>query len=148
MIVPVDISDIEENSVHIQLTTGYQFWEIDYIYSDFSENVPINISYIDPVSAVDQMDRELRDVIVCDDDKYVIQPTTDDELHLLFEELSPIKGTQNSYFLYAKGYYNHIRDFSMVPNPTAVPKNYTEPEFLMEFSRLKYRLLLDNTMVQ
>ncbi len=148
LVVPINLKGITSDQVEVRISTGFRFWEIDQVYGDFTENIPVKMQVMDPISAVDQHGNDQRYALSLDDEQYLVQPTTKDELDLYFNACHPDKGTSNHYFLFSKGYYNHIRNFQNLPEVSNIPANYQDPLFLMKFSRDKYQKIQQEVAIE
>ena len=120
MVIPVDLSNVKSNSVKIKLETGYKFWDLDYVAMDFTENIDVNYSKLQLISAIDENGRDVKTLISKDDKQYLIQPNIGNEV--VFQYASPANTTletQNleiSVFLHTKGYYERIRKYENNPD--------------------------------
>src|SRR5690606_7371604 len=101
----------------IKLSAGFMFWEIDYVAIDFSNEHAYSVQNLTPVSATDEMKRNVLSQLEKEDDVYLEQPDIGNAATLVYKT-NPIsdQSKTNTYILHAKGYYEHIRDFKNTPD--------------------------------
>jgi hypothetical protein len=138
-IVPVDLHGAHSGKVTFRFSTGYQFWEIDDVFADFSENEALQVSILSPVEASDDHGNDLSAAIELDDDQYVIQEEMGNALQLTFD-VSDGVAQHPAYFLYIKGYYNHKWERNQLPNYFELWK-FRDPLYYSEFSRKRFTSL-------
>src|SRR5690606_8922846 len=117
MVVPVNFLDKGETITEIKLSAGFMFWEIDYVAIDFSNEHAYSVQNLTPVSATDEMKRNVLSQLEKEDDVYLEQPDIGNAATLVYKT-NPIsdQSKTNTYILHAKGYYEHIRDFKNTPD--------------------------------
>ena len=91
------------------------FWEIDRAAIDFSNDELLVIEKRKPISATDETGKNVIGLIMNEDGQYLEQPYIGNCATLVYDNRIENNLLQ-SYFLHAKGYYEHIRKFSNPPD--------------------------------
>ena len=116
MVVPFDITP-GCSHVSVRLSSGFMFWEIDRAAIDFSDDEALVIEKRKPLSATDEGGKNVLPLITKEDGHYLEQPFIGNCATLVYPGNSSVDNTiLHSYFLHAKGYYEHIRKFSNPPD--------------------------------
>ncbi|MDP4264728.1 MAG: hypothetical protein Q8941_19530 [Bacteroidota bacterium] len=126
MVVPVDLSGINEPYTEIRLSSGFMFWEIDYAAMDYSPDKNIVVETVSPSIATDESGKNVADVLAKADGIYLEQPVPGNVATLQYQ-FKPANdpGKSYSYILHTRGYYIHVRDF----------KNPPDVKFLNQFKK-------------
>ncbi|MBT8258402.1 MAG: hypothetical protein KJO49_08025 [Bacteroidia bacterium] len=140
--IPIDLGDCPPGPVQVKLETGFMFWEVDYMGIDFSENLPVDIHYIQPSYAVDETGKNVTKLLKGQDRLYLTQPEIGNSVDVTFDlgDLN-ISGI-GSVFLKNRGYYTYIRNYTNEPEFDKL-KVFRDDESFTEFSRLEYQNLVD-----
>ncbi len=140
--VPIDISNVLGNEVVIKLETGFMFWEVDYVGIDFTENVALDIKYINPYEALDGNGKNVTQQLSVADQSYFVQPNVGDEVEITFKTSEYNKDLKRTVFLKNRGYYNYIRDYKGAPEFQKL-KLFREAGAFTDFSKYEYKALMD-----
>ncbi|MEH6535232.1 MAG: hypothetical protein V7719_02480 [Psychroserpens sp.] len=116
LVVPIHLDSTTEEILQIKLETGFMFWEVDYVGVDFSENLNLSLTYINPVSALDQNENDVTHLLNNRDEKYFVQPNIGDEVTVSFPSTPSIDDLETTVFLKNRGYYNYLRDYKGIPD--------------------------------
>jgi predicted HicB family RNase H-like nuclease len=117
MVVSVDLTQIKKEILDVRISSGFMFWEIDYVAMDFSENEKILVQTLSPLKAVDELGRNVLPQLQKEDGKYLVQPDIGNVTTIVYKPKDEeISETTNSYVLKTKGYYEHIRNFTTKPD--------------------------------
>jgi len=111
-VIPLDLANVTGNSVNLQLSTGFMFWDIDYAAIDFSDGADYQVSSLKPLMATDETGKDVTQLITAADGRYMEQPVPGNAavIEYKFKPQADIHKTR-TYFLHAKGYYEHVRDY-------------------------------------
>lgn len=136
--VPIQLDLDESSTLQIKLETGFMFWEVDYVGVDFTKNVDLDFTYIDPISAFDQYHNNVTHLLNKQDGDYFIQPHIGDEVIVNF----PVNSSDDSLnkttiFLKNRGYYNYIRDYKGIPDKEKL-ETFKEDGAFTRFSETSY----------
>jgi hypothetical protein len=139
MIMPVDLSKAQKNrtgagnQVKIKIETGYMFWELDYAAMDFTRDLPVSLTAINPSSAINETGKKVESLLAADDEKYYEQKEIGNEVVLGFPAPGDPQVGNTTIFLHSKGYYVHVRHFQNRPD-IAELKTFRIPGRLSRFS--------------
>jgi hypothetical protein len=136
MVLPIDLSKHSESQVEIKLSTGFHFWDVNYAAMDFSDPVHFQFETIQPTE-IESAQKINSEALAFDDDKYLEQKKTGDQVDLHFKTIDVPIGMTQSVFLHCKGYYEHVRHFRGKPDIAELEK-FKEPGHFSAFSRLEY----------
>ncbi|MCR8668315.1 hypothetical protein NO995_11530 [Aestuariibaculum sp. M13] len=138
LVVPIQCNNISGDKLQVKFETGFNFWEVDYVAVDFTDNLSLNQEYIKPSLALDQLGKNVTKLLVDKDEIYLKQPNIGDEVEVYFpvnkvveEELT------QTFFLKNRGYYNYIRDYTGVPDFDSL-KSFREKNTFTRFSEQQY----------
>lgn len=137
IVVPINLEEIKGEKLQIKLETGFMFWEVDYVGIDFSENVDLNISQINPSEAIDQNGNNVTALLLENDNKYFTQPNIGDEVVVKFPVKEYNPELTQTVFLKNRGYYNYIRDYKGVPDFEKL-QTFKEDNTFTRFSEKAY----------
>ncbi|MFO7673221.1 MAG: hypothetical protein R6V74_05885, partial [Lutibacter sp.] len=144
LVVPIEFESSSESKISIKLESGFMFWEIDCAGIDFSENQPIQISYLKPVQAVDENGKNVTVDLQNADKKYLLQSKIGSVTTVDFQasELET-ETTTTTVFLKNRGYYTYIRDYKGKPD-FAELKTFREKGAFTRFSKASYFQYVSN----
>ena len=138
-IYPLDISDITGNKLKIKLTPPAGFWTIDYIAVDYSEDLPIEVTEVEAIEAIDHNGQDMREVLTKNDKNYLIMPNIADRSELVFESPPHLDGMDRSVILKANGYYDIHLESSGEPQTELLERFQAEPGFVVQYMFKEYR---------
>ncbi len=142
IVVPINLNKIkEEEEVIIKLETGFMFWEIDFAGIDFTDNIALDINYINPSLAIDDNNVNVTHLLSAADNNYFTQPNVGDEVVVHFKTSQNNLDLKRTFFLKNRGYYNYIRDYKSEPNFQKL-KLFREAGTFTEFSKLEYEVIM------
>lgn len=144
LIIPINLEKINSNKLEIKLECGFMFWEVDYAAIDFSKDIPIEIHYINPYSAIDENGNDVTNLLDKEDHNYLIQPNIGNEVILKYHTNPPKEGQEQSVFLKNKGYYEYIRDYKGIPNFEKL-KTFRKKGALSKYSKEEYHRFTEIT---
>ncbi|WP_422107377.1 hypothetical protein [Winogradskyella sp.] len=138
IVVPLDLSIIDQEILEVKLETGFMFWEVDYVGIDFSENIDVSVSEIKPDSAIDKNGKDVTGLLSTADETYFVQPEIGDEMTVKFKsDVSIDTLSSTTVYLKNRGYYNYIRTYSGSPNIEKL-KTFREDHTFTKFSEESY----------
>ncbi|MBD0849483.1 hypothetical protein [Maribacter arenosus] len=140
--VPLDLSKAVGGEVVLKLETGFMFWEVDYAGIDFTENVTLDVKYINPYQALDENNENVTQLLASEDQRYFVQPNIGDKVWVNFKTSEPDQDIERSYFLKNRGYYNYIRDYQGDPDFREL-KLFRSAGTFTDFSKYEYETLMD-----
>jgi hypothetical protein len=136
-VIPVPEKYLDQEQIEIKISTGFYFWEVDYVGMSFTDNTGLTVIETQPNDLLwGGEDNTLADILY-DDDRYLSQLTEGEIVELHYPEIKLAEGMQQSHFLHAKGYYQHVRNFSNTPDVAELLK-FKDPSHFNEFSKTEY----------
>ncbi len=133
-VLMLDLSDISGDKVSIKLVSGLLFWDIDFIGMDFSPDQAAIKTVVPLASATDEFGKNVSDLLVDDDDRYLVQPDITNITSVTFPAPSPVQGMNRSMILHSKGNYEILRDGKGKPD-VAYLKGFIEPGSFTRYSK-------------
>lgn len=145
VVVPVDLSDINAESVEIKLSSGFMFWEIDYAAIDYSDDKNFEVERVSPSVATDEAGKNVLSLLQKRDGIYLEQPVPGNMVTLQYKCKPQKENTTRSYILYTRGYYEHVRDFKGSPNISFL-NQFKQPNAFPVFSLQLYKKFRTTSM--
>lgn len=143
LVMQVDLSSIQGDSIQLKLECGYMFWEVDYAAMDFNENQSVSLSKHSPIVAIDEKENDVKHLLSKQDKKYLVQPEIGNRVLLEYSPAPARPGFQTSIFLHSRGYYEYIRDYKGEPDLKRL-KSFKKKGALPAFSKQLYTELLNS----
>jgi hypothetical protein len=103
-ILSFHIPDTKTDSVRIKLEYGNMFWDIDYAAIDYTINIPVKHRIAHFESAMDEQDRDVRNLLTSADLLYYVQPEIGNAVDMKFTLPEPVDSKQ-TLVLHSQGYY-------------------------------------------
>ena len=145
IVVPLDLSEIDNKSVEIKLSSGFMFWEIDYAAIDYSNNKTFTVESVSPSVAKDEAGKDVLQQLEKKDGIYLEQPVPGNMVTLQYKCKPQAYNTSRSYILHTKGYYEHVRDFKGSPNISFL-NQFKQPNAFPQFSLQLYKKFRTTSM--
>jgi hypothetical protein len=141
IVIPIELDPASGMTVQMKLSTGFMFWEIDYVAMDFTTDEPVGITRLSPETAIDEKGNSVLRELAADDGYYLTQPLVGNYADLTYHiDREPRPGNTFSVILFTKGYYEPIREYTGKPD-LAFLKKFREPGELSRFSLKRYRTI-------
>lgn len=138
-VYPLDIRDVPGNSLRIKLTPPVTFWKINHLAVDYTLDIPVNISEVESVEAIDFNGQDIRDLLSNTDDNYYSMPEIGNYADLVFDAPPIDPGLKRTILLKASGYYDiHLRDKSD-PQRELWEQILKETGFIVKYSLKEYQ---------
>jgi hypothetical protein len=102
----LDIADVTGETLRIKLTPPTQFWNIDFLAVDYSDDMEVDVTEIAPASAGARKNPAIDELLASLDDRYFVMPRTGDSVELVFPAPAGKPGLGRSILLKASGYYD------------------------------------------
>jgi len=142
IVVPINTQNITDDTLLVKLETGFMFWEVDYVGIDFSENIPLSITHINPTTAFDENNKNVTSLIDKTDKTYLVQPSIGNQVIVTFRTEEMDLKMQQSFFLKNRGFYNYIREYDGVPNFETL-QSFNNVGAFTNFSKNEYFTLME-----
>jgi hypothetical protein len=104
-VVRLDLTNIPGRVLRLRLESTAGFWMINSIQADFSSDPPLQITVLSAIQAVDQMGRDLKDLLQDDDGRHYVMATLHDWAELTFVAPPRLPELERSFVLQSTGYY-------------------------------------------
>ena len=134
IVVPIDLTGIEEQVLEVRLSSGYHFWELDYAGIDFSKNIPLEMKPLVLEDAKDENAVDLKASLTATDGNYLEQLYIGAQAYLKYRAPEPKEKLQQSLFFHTRGYYEYVRTYTGKPN-VAELKKFRNPGSFAHFSK-------------
>lgn len=115
LVMPINLSEVADETITLRLETGFLFWELDYAAMDFTPDLNVTMTRVQPASVVDEEGTEVTSTLLKRDDKYLVQPDIGNAAVLLYP-FDGEPGITRSVFLHSSGYYQSTVRFTNKPN--------------------------------
>ncbi len=145
IVVPIELTELNEPVTEIKLSSGFMFWEIDYAALDFTEELTFTVQKIIPSKATDELGKNILSDLQKEDAVYLAQPDIGNIATIIYNT-APLNDASKTrtYILHSKGYYEHVRDFKNKPN-IAFLKQFKQPNTFPLFGiRLYKKMTIEN----
>jgi len=110
---------------------------VDYAALDFSADKPVTACFLKPGSATDEKGKDVRTLICNTDNKYLYQPVPGCQVSISYHLPQMTTGKQYDLFLHSRGYYEHVRSYTGLPDKKLLLTFKKEGAFT-EFSKNLY----------
>jgi len=140
-VLQLDLSKISGDEVRVKLTSGFRFWEIDYVAMDFALGPLVRTYRLPLATATDQDGRDIKALLRADDAQYYIQPKVGDKAALGF--VAPVlpANVERSLLLHAKGHYR-IQRPPVAGNPSRrFLRQFTKADAFPKYARERWNEL-------
>jgi hypothetical protein len=141
-VLAIPIDENTGNPLKVKLEWGTNFWEVDYVAVDYSENISCKNYRIPLKSAKTKKSKDIMTKLLKDDKRYYVQPNVGDEAILTFDLPAPTD-SHRSIILHSKGFYEILRDPVGEPNISYL-KTFTEPGQFNRFCNQRIDEILKN----
>jgi hypothetical protein len=138
IVFPLDLTDVSGDVLKIKLTPPANFWMINYLAVDYSDDSPISVKEMKPTSAVNNSNEDIQKVLAFDDDNYLMISNVGDYAELVFEAPPYAQGMQRSLMLKVKGYYDVHLDAKGEPQLAMIERLQKEPGFALQYAFKEY----------
>lgn len=147
LIVPIDLTEHQDEEVRVVIEGGHLFWELDYAAMDFTKDQHLNYRELAPQYAISSDEEEPTKALSKDDDQYFELPANGHQVSIWYPAVPSRNGYTNSVFLHAKGHYEHIRNYTNEPDMANFP-NLEQPGTFIQYSRDRFEAYLKTQSLQ
>jgi hypothetical protein len=136
----LDIGDVTGETLRIKLTPPTQFWNIDFLAVDYSDDINVNVTEIAPASSGIGSDPAVDELLASLDDRYFVMPRTGDSIELVFPAPAGTPGLDRSILFKASGYYDIRLPADGEPQMDLIRTILAEPGSTLEYALKTYRI--------
>jgi hypothetical protein len=133
-----DISDVPGDALRIKLTPASTYWMINSLAVDYSEDQTLIVNEVAPLEARDELGRDVRDLLLVEDGRYLVMPRTGDRTEVSFLSPPRQEGSRRSIFVKAGGYYDIHLEAKAAPQTELIQKIFAEPGFITRYAIKEY----------
>lgn len=128
-----------DNELQVKLSSGFMFWEIDKVAIDYSPNETFTIKEYTPVTAWDELNKNVLPLLQKEDGIYCEQPVPGNIATLTYD-YNPVEDAAltQTFILHTKGYYTHVRHFKGGMNKTFL-QQFKQRDAFTAFSKQRYQ---------
>jgi hypothetical protein len=133
-----DISDVPGDVLKVKLTPPAAFWMINYLAVDYSEDLPVQVTEIEAIEAIDHKGQDVRGILKSNDNNYLSMPNIGDRADLVFESPPHSNGMERTVILKASGYYDIHLEGKGDPQLQLIDKLHSEPGYAVQYAFKEY----------
>ncbi|MDQ2765527.1 MAG: hypothetical protein M3Y30_00100 [Gemmatimonadota bacterium] len=123
-VVPLDLSHVRGDSLHIRIRPPYGFWALNSFVIAYGTAGEVQVTTLDPATAHTSAGRDVLPELASADDRYYTMPDTGDYGYVTFAAPPLAAGKSRTVFAHTRGYYRlHLA-------PTNSPDSVTLARFL------------------
>ncbi|MBK9400319.1 MAG: hypothetical protein IPN36_05480 [Bacteroidetes bacterium] len=141
--VPLDLKKHKGNTVEVKISCGFLNWELDEVSMDYSEQQPVVYHQLNPESAIDQDNINCTKQLLKADQDYLVQPLPGQECVLTYQLPALKKGAHYDVYLHSNGYYEHVREYTGIPDRKLL-ESFKAPAAFNKFMHLLYKKMEAN----
>ena len=134
----LDISDVAGKVLKIKLRPPVNFWMLNHLAVDYSQDVPVRAVELSAVTAIDQNGQDVRARLAAMDDDCLVAPNRGDRAEITFLAPAQADGLERTILLKASGYYDIHLDAGGEPQTEIIEKMDNEPGFAVQFALKEY----------
>jgi hypothetical protein len=142
MIMEVDLAGVKTGTVNIKIESTFQFWDMDRVAMDFSNDITVTTTMIDPAVVTKNNGTANRDELLLQDKKYT-HLTGNDYVNIEFNSTKQQNENVATLFLVSSGYYHSQPKFSSKVDLPALLQ-FKEKGAFDRFSRDKYSVIRES----
>jgi hypothetical protein len=146
LVVPLDVAGAGDHPLKVRFQTGFQFWEVDQVAVDYTPDVEMRRTSVEPVYALDNYGKDMADKMALRDGVYYVQKEVGDRVDIEYESPA-MQGEARTVFLKNTGYYLYKRAFPGKPD-FAELKQFREPGHFTRFAEEQYHSLFEVLLAQ
>ncbi len=148
LVLPVDLANVQGDTVAIRVMPPRGFWTIDYMGLDFGESETVAGQVVPLLRATDKARGDVTSLLAeSDGNRYVMTAIGDEAtLEYLAPPLPP--GLARTVFLDTRGYYEINIDESQPENTALIERLLTEPGAIVEYSMERFVEFVGSTQAR
>lgn len=137
-IYTIDLKDVPGDTLRIKLTPPDGFWQINHLAVDYTADLPVDVTEITPIEAIDDKNQDVLDILAFEDNDYLVMPEIGDSTKVTFLAVPEKPGMDRSYILKASGFYDIHLEAQGESRMDILTQFLTEPGYTVQYSLEKY----------
>ena len=142
--IPIDLNGTNANKLEIKLSCGFLTWELDEASIDFSNDQDIIVTRILASTATDEQGRNATQSLTSKDGNYLVQPAPGNSCEIIYQLPQLNEGMKYDYYLHSSGYYEHVRNYTGIPDRELL-KSFRQKGTFSAFTYSLYTKLTENS---
>lgn len=134
----LDISDVSGDMLRIMLTPPVNFWALDYIAVDYSQELPFYMSELSSITAITNDRVNVSALLDKEDGDYFIMAEKDQYVDVKFAATSSRPNTERTILLKANGYYQIHLNAKGQPRTEILSRIHDEKDFSIKYALEEY----------
>jgi hypothetical protein len=135
----LDIGDCPGQSLRIKLRPPVNFWMVNSLAVDYSQDLPVETTEMSAVEATDQDGHDVRMSLAALDNDFLATPNDGGRAEIVFAA-PPLKtGLDRTILLKAAGYYDIRLDTTAEPRLQLFNRAENEPGFAVRYAFEEYK---------
>lgn len=136
----IDISDVQGDTLRMRLNPPLNFWTINYIAVDYSDDVAVRTEEISSTTAVTSSGEDVRPLFTAVDKKYHTMPDIGNYADLTFTAPAKVSDMQRTVFAKVNGYYDiHLSTKNNKPDLKKLRSFRKNPEKAITYSLQEFK---------
>jgi hypothetical protein len=128
------IDDVIGDSLKIKISPPANFWMINYLAVDYSENRAVEISEITAIAALDEAGRDVADLLAETDNLYHVMPEIGNSLELIFPAPDSSQNLGRTLILKASGYYDIHLEAKGEPKWAIIDRYFNQEGYAVQYA--------------
>jgi hypothetical protein len=137
-IYTLDLQDVPGETLKIKLTPPVAFWQINHLAVDYTDNLPVDVTEIAPIEALDDKNQDIQEILSFTDNDYLVMPKIGDSAWLTFLAIPQKIDQDRSYILKASGYYDIHLESQGEGQRDILNRFLLQPGYTIQYSLEKY----------
>jgi hypothetical protein len=135
----IDVSDVEGDVLRIKLRPPKNFWLINSLAVDYSEDIPVQTRELSPRLEEFPSGSDFNAELNADDNRYLVLEKKGDRAEIAFVVPPLSQGADRTIFVKARGFYNIHLDARGEPRWDILAQIYDQPGFCVRYAEARFR---------
>jgi len=135
----IDVSDVAGDIVRLKLRPPKNFWLINSLAIDYSDDAPIQITELQPRAEGLSCRPDIQADLISDDNRYLVLEKKGDHVEIAFAAPPRPEQADRTIFVKARGFYNIHLDARGEPSWDILAKLYDQPGFCVQYANERFQ---------